>query len=267
MRSISTMEKIISTATEAWEKRKAWWYLATIKTRERYARTKLGSLWASITVLISIGILGTVYSKLLNISNIKEYIVYLGIGLITWQTISTGVNSASKTFTANALNIKNLIIHPIQYTLIEWAFQVQTFIQSFILVILTLSLVNHSLAANAIIYGIPGVINLILFLYWLPTLVSIAGAKFEDLTQLVPVCLQLTFLLSPILFERKALGSISWIAEINPIYIVISNLRDSIIFARFNLFENLAILIFNCGGIFISIIIVNSNKSRLPLIL
>ena len=56
-------------------------------------------------------------------------------------------------------------------------------------------------------------------------LICLLGVRFRDIYQLVPILLQLTFLLSPILYMKENLGNLIWIVNLNPIYLVISQLR------------------------------------------
>ena len=129
--------------------------------------------------------------------------------LVTWNTIAASIQASPNLLRNNSSNIKNTNIDPIFYTLEEWSFQFQTFVQSFGLVLLVLSLINHSLLFNLITSGFIPFLNLLLLIYWLPVIICILGAKFEDFFQLIPILIQLMFLLSPILYRKDALGSIA----------------------------------------------------------
>ena len=67
------------------------------------------------------------------------------------------------------------------------------------LVVLALSWFQHDLLLNLVAYGWLPLLNLFLFLFWAPTIVCLLGARYRDFYQLVPIVLQLVFLLSPIL--------------------------------------------------------------------
>ena len=47
---------------------------------------------------------------------------------------------------------------------------------------------------------------------------AMLGARFKDFSQLVPIIMQLTFLVSPILYQKEGLGKASLIADLNPFY-------------------------------------------------
>jgi lipopolysaccharide transport system permease protein len=259
-----TMNSTTDALLYGWKSRRAWWFTATARTQDRFARTALGNFWLGLSNLLSVAVLGVVYGTVFNVESFASYVVYLGIGLIIWNAIAASVQSAPALFRSNAGNLKNTNLHPIFYTLEEWSFQVQTFIQSFALVILVLSIFQHNLLVNLVTAGILPVINLLLFIYWFPLLLCLAGAHFEDFYQLVPIALQLVFLLTPILYEKKALGALSWTANLNPLYIILSSLRHSIIRGNCDIPRSLQLLAINIAGIFLSVAILERQKKIIP---
>ena len=259
--------KITEVITLAWSYRRAWWFTATSRTKERFARTALGSFWLGLSNLLSVGALASVYGTVFKVQDFRQYVVFLGLGLIIWNTIAGAIQSAPNLLKANAGNIKNTNLHPIFYTCEEWSFQVQTFFQSFALVILALSFFQHDLILNFITHGILPAINFLAFIYWFPIIICVLGAKYEDFYQLIPIVLQLMFLLTPILYQKSALGSIGWTAEINPIYIILNDMRNSIIGSDTINIHTLMIAIFNIAGIYISLKILERQRSRFPFIL
>jgi lipopolysaccharide transport system permease protein len=255
---------VISSLQFGWKSRRAWWFTATARTRERFVRTALGSFWLGLSNLLSIAVLAVVYGTVFKVKDFNHYVVYLGTGLVIWNTIAASALSAPGLFKTNALNIKNSNINPIFYTLEEWSFQVQTFLQSFALVILSLSAFQPSLLPNLIISGIIPIINLLIFIYWFPLLICLLGASYEDIFQLVPIVLQLMFLLSPILYQKESLGDMMWTADFNPLYRVLSSLRNSLLQGDLKLEQALLITIANIAGTFLSIWLLDRKRYSLP---
>ena len=190
------MKKTHKAIRYAFATRRAWWFTASSRSRERFARTTLGSFWLGLSNLFSITTLAIVYGTVFKVPNFREYSIYLGIGLVTWNAIATSLTSAPNILRANANNIKNTNIHPIFYTLEEWSFQIQTFAQSFILVLLALAFFDPYLIINSLSTAILPLVNLLLFIYWLPLIICLLGASYEDLFQLIPIITQLMFFLS-----------------------------------------------------------------------
>jgi len=248
----------------AWTSRRAWWFTATARTRDRFARTTLGSFWLGLSNLLSIGVLAAVYGTVFKVKDFNTYVVYLGTGLVIWNTIAAAVQSGPTLFRSNAGNLKNTNIHPIFYTLEEWSFQTQTFLQSFGLVLLFLMIFQPSLPLHLLGAGLLPIVNLLLFIYWFPLLLCLLGAHFEDLFQLVPIVLQLMFLLSPILYKKEALGALGWTADFNPLFRVLSNLRHALIEGQIKLGEALLLLLLNIIGIWLSVWLLERQRRHLP---
>jgi lipopolysaccharide transport system permease protein len=248
----------------AWHSRRVWWFTASARTKARYVRTKLGNLWLGFTNLLSIAILATVYGTVFKVSNFQVYAVYLGVGLVLWNSLSGAIGSAPRLFEQNRDSINNINLPPLFYALEEWAFQMQTFFQSFLMVLLGLSFFQPSLMINVFAYGLFGIINLSLFMFWLPLIICLAGARFKDFYQLVPIILQLVFLLSPILYEKSNLGSMQWIATLNPLYRAFSPLRDSIIHGHHAMQANIIQALINVVGLWLSLLLLKKERKQLP---
>ena len=258
------MNNIIESLGYGWRSRRAWWFTATSRTRARFARTALGGFWLGLSNLLSTATLSLVYGTVFKVQDFYHYVVFLGTGLVVWNTIAAAIGSAPVLFETNAIHLKNTNLHPIFYTLEEWAFQAQTFFQSFIMVLFGLSFFKHDLFLNLFMFSWLPLVNVLLFLYWVPLVVCILGARFRDLYQLVPIVLQLGFLLSPILYEKKNLGRFAWTADFNPIYRILSPLRQALQDGEVNLHQFMVILIFNLLGLLLALWLLARDRKSLP---
>ena len=270
MASSATTNKSLTVATtlrEAWSLRRVWWFTATARTRARFSRTLFGSFWLGLSNLLSIAVLALVYGTVFKVQDFNTYVVYLGLGLVVWNTIAAAISTAPNLFEHNAQHVHNTNLNPIFYTLEEWAFQVQTFFQSFLMVLLALSFFQASLIPHLLMAGWLPLLNLLLFLYWVPVLVCLFGARYRDVYQLVPIILQLVFLLSPILYEKKNLGALSWTADFNPLYRVLSPLRQSLIDGSMILSHDALLLTANLLGIVCATWLINRERRWLPFLI
>ena len=55
--------------------RRAWWFTATARTRARFSRTVIGSLWLGIANLLFSLVLGGVYGVVFKVPNVIEYFI------------------------------------------------------------------------------------------------------------------------------------------------------------------------------------------------
>ena len=251
----------------AFKTRKAWWFTATSRSRARFARTTLGSFWLGVSNLLSISTLGIVYGTVFSVENFRSYFIYLGFGLVVWNTICASISNSPQLFAHNSSNIKSMNLNPIFYTLEEWSFQVQTFLQSFVLVFFVFIFFKFSLLINFFLYSWLPLLNLFLFIYWFPVIVCLISVRYSDIAQLVPIILQLVFLTSPILYRKESLGSLAWITDMNVIYQVLDALRDSIVEGYINYRGSLILLIANIISILITLQLLNKENKKLPFLL
>ena len=182
---------------------------------------------------------------------------------MVWNGISSAIGFANL-FEHNHSQVHNTNLNPIFYVLEEWAFQLQTFLQSFALVVLALSCFQHDLLLNLLFYCWLPLLNLFLFLFWVPMIVCLLGARYRDFYQLVPILLQLVFLLSPILYRKDNLGSMAWTANLNPLYRVLSPVRHSLMAGEVQLSVGFLLLAINILGICVSLFWLNRERSNIP---
>ena len=257
----------METLREAWRMRRVWWFTATARTRARFARTLFGSFWLGLSNLLSIAALALVYGTVFKVQDFNTYVVYLGLGLVVWNSLGAAIGTAPNLFEHNHAHVHNTNIPPVFFTLEEWAFQLQTFAQSFAFVVLVLSWFQRNLLLNLLLFGWLPMLNLALFLFWFPLLVCLLGARYRDLYQLVPIILQLVFLLSPILYKKTNLGAMAWTATVNPVYQILSPIRDTLMTGEVSLSKGLLLLAMNVIGLIFSINHLNRERPNLPFLI
>ena len=208
---------------------RAWWYSAWLRTLARFSRTYFGSFWLGLSNLLSVALLGAVYGAVFNIPNPWEYVVYLGLGYTIWGFISLTVISACTLFSIRRDQLINNSLPAIFYCLEEWAFQVQTFAQSMVIVMIPILFIKPVLWLHALTSMWLPILNLGLFCFWVTALMAVLGSRFKDVAQLMPILMQLTFLLSPILYRKEGLGKLALIADLNPFYRLLAPVRTALI--------------------------------------
>ena len=77
--------EVISFFVEALKIYKVWTFTAWSRTEERFARTSLGSAWLGLSNLLSIALLSVVYGTVFKVENCRNYVVYIGLGLVLWS--------------------------------------------------------------------------------------------------------------------------------------------------------------------------------------
>jgi len=248
--------------------RRVWWFTATARTRARFVRTTIGGFWLGLSNLFSIAVLGAVYGTVFRVENFPVYIVYLGLGFSIWNYMSLSINGAPNMFEQNRSHILDTNLNPIFFTLEEWAFQLQTFAQSFLLVAVVLTWFQHDLILNLLLRGWLPLLNLFLFMYWFPLVICLLGTRFRDLYQLVPVAMQLVFLLSPILYFKKSVDpNLVWIINYNPLYRILSPVRHTIMSGQISWGVSFFLLAANLLAAVAAIKYLDRERSHIPFLI
>jgi len=244
---------------------RAWWYSAWLRTLARFSRTYLGSFWLGLSNLLSVGLLSLVYGAVLNVPNPYAYAVYLGLGLTVWGMLSQSVISGCFLLTSRRDHLVNNALPAIFYCLEEWAFQVQTFVQAFIFIVLALAFIKPVILVHVITSAWLPLLNLFAFCLWVIMAMAVLGARFKDLGQLMPILLQLLFLLSPILYPGVKLGKVAFLADINPLYRILAPVRSAVTDGHVQVRHELGALALNLLALMLVGLWLKHLRYRLPL--
>ena len=98
---------------------------------------------------------------------------------------------------------------------------------------------------------------------WLPSIICILGAKLQDLYQLVPIIVQLSFLVTPILYFKKELGKLQVLSIINPIYQIISPLREVLLNGELFFKRDIIVFLLNILGLLFSFYFLRKSRSNI----
>jgi ABC-type polysaccharide/polyol phosphate export permease len=198
--------------------------IGSAELRRRYARSRLGQLWLTLSTAIFIIALGTFWSQVVKVP-LETMVPHLGIGQILWLFLSTSVLEATGAFQGYAWVLQNqytpngVIIASIVYR------NFLIFLYNAV-VILALMLVFglftwSGVAAFAILFLFAAV-----FLVAACYIVAILCVRFRDVIQIVATVMNALFFFTPIFWKQQLLPSdLHWVVRLNPFAIMIVVLR------------------------------------------
>lgn len=201
-------------------------YGAWLRIRMQFARTLLGSSWVGISALLTMAVLGTIYGTLTDVEDWPAYWTYIALGLVSWNTLATALTASCTVLERARERLLNQPL-PIGVVVIEeWLTTALSLLIALGAVFLVMGWLQPQLWFYLLQGGWLGLLNLLLGCLWLTMLIAPIAVTLADLNQLMPVLLQIGFLSSPILFYERSLGSISWVAQLNPLYAWVRMARD-----------------------------------------
>ena len=203
--------------------------LAHLDMALRYRRTVLGPFWVTISTGLMIVAIGIVYGTIFGTQNglgIGSYLHYFAAGTITWNYISSMLNESASVFIANRQLLKVLPTSPLTHLMRMVSRNlVILFHNAIFLVILWITLGCPLTVASWLV--IPGLFLVVLTLVSWSILIAIVCTRYRDGGPLVASVLQLSFLITPVIWPTTALRSSKawWILDINPFYHLIEIVR------------------------------------------
>lgn len=243
---------------------RAWWYSAWLRSLARFRRTYLGSFWLGLSNLLTVSLLALVYGTVFSVQDPIHYAMYLGFGITIWGYISQSLMAGCGLFTGRREQLVNNSQPAVFYGLEEWSFQLQTFIQSFLVILVVAACLRPVVLVHALTVAWLPFLNVILFGLWGILLMAVLGSRFKDFGQLMPIVLQLLFLVSPILYERKNLGSMKHLMLFNPLYRVLASLRDGLISGHASTGFELGLLLLQLLLIALTFSLLKALRYRIP---
>lgn len=205
-----------------------WYVLAVNDIRMRYRRSRLGQFWLTLSMAVTILGMSLVFSGIMQMP-MKDYLLFLGVGMIVWNLISSTLIELASSFISSDLYLRS------------YPGPRSTVVNR---VILRSLIVNaHNFAILPIIWlltgfpvgwptllVIPGLFLVTLNFYWFGLLLGPFCARFRDVPQIVQSVLQLMFFLTPIMYRPDHLkGNLELLINYNPFASAVDLLRSPLI--------------------------------------
>lgn len=206
---------------------RVWSYMASNDIRLRYRGSTLGPLWITLTMVIFIGALSIVYSRLFN-QPIKEYIPFLTCGILIWTYISSVVNESAETFVSAKEYIEGMKMPYFLFIFRMIWRNFLVFLHNFIVYILVV-LYFHVHLTLLTLLAIPGFLLVTLALGAVGVILSVLATRFRDLPPIVSAMITVVFFVSPVTWQSKLIGEASLIIQLNPASYLLDLIRTPLL--------------------------------------
>ena len=200
-----------------------WGRLGWKDTLTRYQRSLLGPLWLTISMAVLIGALGFLYSSLFKI-DLSTYLPFLTIGFIVWQLISGIILDGCNAFVSAEGIIKQVKL-PISLHIYRLLWKNiltlghNSFVILVVVIIFDVNMNFHTL------FLLLGVILLILNGFWCALLLGMLCARYRDLNPTINSLIQLSFFVTPIIWDPSLLPDRQFVLFYNPFYHFVESIR------------------------------------------
>ncbi|GBH27262.1 ABC transporter permease [Burkholderia vietnamiensis] len=204
-----------------------WTLLGWLEIRQRYARSRLGPFWLTISMGVMITSLGIVYGTLFG-QKINEYLPFLACSLVLWGMFSATIQEGSVAYINSASYIRQMATPKLIYILqVVWR-NLIVLAHNFLIVIVLLAIFGVKRWDTLPIF-IPALVIYVINAMWIAMTISLLSARFRDLPQIVGALLQVAFYVTPVIFRPDSLTRFSFIVEWNPLAYLIDLVRSPLI--------------------------------------
>ncbi len=198
--------------------------LGWLDIKLRYRGSLLGPFWLTLSTAIMVLSMGVLYAALFHM-DVQQYLPYLALSLVLWNSVASVVAEACLCFTGAEATIRSM----------RMPFSVHAI---------------RCLVRNALVLAHNAIVIVLVFLYFdtwphADCLLSLIGlalwtlnavatclllgvfcARFRDVPPIIGSIMQIAFFLTPIIWQPEALGSGVPYLVANPFYSLLAVVRD-----------------------------------------
>lgn len=198
----------------------------------KYRRSYLGVLWTLLEPLLTMAVLTMVFSGFYGKSD-QTFPVYILTGRLLYTYFSNGTKVALKSIQSNARMIKKVYVPKYIYPLSGVIYNYVIFLISLIVLVG----VSAVLRVKPTIYLLQAVIPLLLLFVMtlgVGMILATMNVFFRDLEYLWNVALMLIMYASAIFYDvsRVIENGYGWLFKINPLYMIIANFRECVLYGQ-----------------------------------
>ena len=204
-----------------------WTLLGWLEVRQRYARSRVGPFWLTISTGVLIGSIGMVYGTLFG-QKLSDYLPYLAISLVMWGTFSQTIIEGSTAYINSTAYIRQAATPKLIFMLqVVWR-NLVILAHNFLIVLLLLAIFGVKSWETLPVF-IPALILYMINALWIAMVAGLLSARFRDLPQIIAAIMQIAFYVTPIIFRPTALNRFSLIVRLNPLAHLIELVRAPLI--------------------------------------
>ncbi|SIO59029.1 lipopolysaccharide transport system permease protein [Burkholderia sp. GAS332] len=204
-----------------------WMLLGWLEVRQRYARSRLGPFWLTVSMGVLVGSIGVVYGTLFG-QKMSDYLPFLAISLVMWGTFSQIVTEGSTAYINSGQYIRQASTPKLIFMLqVLWR-NLVILGHNFLIIVLLLVIFGVKSWETLPVF-IPALVLYMCNALWIAMVAGLLSARFRDLPQMVAALMQIAFYVTPVIYRPNALNRFSFIVEWNPLAYLIELVRAPLV--------------------------------------
>jgi ABC-type polysaccharide/polyol phosphate export permease len=204
-------------------------YLMGIREiRTRYARSRIGQFWLTLSMGIMIVALGFVWAGLWR-EPVAELLPFVAISMVFWGLISGTLGEAANIFVSTGPMFLNqgMSFSTAIYALI--CKQLIIFLHNAPIMLVTMVVFMVPVGFSSLL-ALPGLVLVLLTLLWASYFIAIICLRFRDIIQLVQSVLMIAFFITPVLWKPTQMApEKQFLLSLNPFAALLSVVRKPLL--------------------------------------
>ncbi|WNC89262.1 ABC transporter permease [Paraburkholderia sp. FT54] len=201
-----------------------WMLLGWLEIRQRYARSRIGPFWLTISTAVMITSIGLVYGTLFG-QKMGEYLPFLAVSIIFWTMFSQIVTEGTLAYISSATYIRQ-IATPRTVFILQAVWRNIIIFAHNLLIVIGMLVIFGVKDYQALLLFFPGFVLFLLNATWIAMVVALVSARFRDLPQIIAAMIQVAFYVTPIIYKPSSLTRFKWVVDYNPLTYMMSLVRD-----------------------------------------
>jgi lipopolysaccharide transport system permease protein len=201
-----------------------WTLLGWLEIRQRYARSRLGPFWLTISMAVMIGSIGVVYGTLFG-QQLSEYLPFISVSLVMWSLFSQMVSEGATAY-INSANYIRQAATPKLIFILQAAYRNLVILSHNFIIVIGLLVMFGVKDWRTLPLFMPGLLLYLINAIWVAMVAGLLSARFRDLPQIINALLQVAFYITPIVYRPASLTRFSWVVEFNPLSYLLNVVRQ-----------------------------------------
>ena len=238
-----------------------WGLLGWQDIRRRYRRSKLGPFWLTISMGILVGALGVLYAGLFK-ADITDYMPFVAVGFIVWGLISGLITEGCEAFIGADGIIKQVNL-PLSVHVYRVVWRNLIVLAHNAVIYVVVAAVFAVRPGWGGLLALPGLALLCLNGVWVGLLLGLVAARFRDVSQIVISIVQVSFFLTPIIWQPSLLPGRALALEVNPFFHLVEVVRAPLLGQAPALLSWYAVLGITGGGWLVTLALYRRYHGRI----
>ena len=214
-----TLDDIVR-AAKAW---RAWLLLAWFQVKHSYRGSILGPFWITITMGVFVFGVGILYSQVFG-ADPSGYVPWLASGFVVWNLISGMINEGANVYAGSAGFSTEMRLPYTFFSLQLGAKHLITFLHN-VLVIVAVALIFGLPVGLRTLLFLPGLVLILFAGVWVSIILGLISVRFRDVPNIIQSLVQMSFFLTPIIWQPAQVEGRMFVVTWNPFYHFIELVR------------------------------------------